>query len=143
MLKISNLSLIRRLLFVAVLLSGNAIAQAASGPASITRMEQDSLSPKMVDLLKGNNLVLVDFWATWCGPCRAMHPVLETLKTEMGERVRIIKVDVDKNPDLVKELELKSVPTFMLYKNQQLRWRASGAFAKETLIKAIEDVEKQ
>ena len=143
MLKISNLSLIRILLFVAVLLSGNATMQAASSPATIARVEQDSLSPKMVDLLKGNNLVLVDFWATWCGPCRAMHPVLETLKTEMGERVRIIKVDVDKNPDLVKELELKSVPTFMLYKNQQLRWRASGAFAKETLIKAIEDVEKQ
>jgi len=94
-------------------------------------------------LVQSDTLVLIDFWATWCGPCRAMAPVLDELKAELGDRVRIIKIDVDQNTDLAVQMKVMGVPTFMLYKNGQRIWHDAGTFTKETLKKRIEDVENQ
>ena len=78
------------------------------------------------DIIKSGNLTLVDFYATWCGPCKMMHPVLEQLKDELGDSIRIIKIDVDKNEAISSQYRVMSVPTFMLFKNGEVVWRQSG-----------------
>ena len=79
-------------------------------------------------MIKGEKPVLVDFFATWCGPCKAMHPVLEELKKEMGEQIHIVKVDIDipANRLLVTQHNIQSVPTFMILKKGEMLWRHSG-----------------
>lgn len=81
------------------------------------------------DIINGNQLTLVDFFATWCGPCKQMHPVLEQLKASEGENLRIIKLDVDKNETLANAYRIQSVPTLMLFRNGELLWRQSGAMS--------------
>ena len=81
------------------------------------------------DIINGNQLTLVDFFATWCGPCKQMHPVLEQLKASEGENLRIIKLDVDKNEALASAYRIQSVPTLMLFRNGELQWRQSGAMS--------------
>lgn len=81
------------------------------------------------DIINGNQLTLVDFFATWCGPCKQMHPVLEQLKASEGENLRIIKLDVDKNEALASAYRILSVPTLMLFRNGELLWRQSGAMS--------------
>ena len=78
------------------------------------------------DIIKSGNLTLVDFYATWCGHCKMMHPVLEQLKDELGDSIRIIKIDVDKNEAISSQYRIMSVPTFMLFKNGEVVWRQSG-----------------
>ena len=79
------------------------------------------------DIINGEGLTLVDFFATWCGPCKMMHPVLEQLKEELGESIRIIKIDVDKNNSLAMNYRVQSVPTLMLFRKGEMLWRQSGA----------------
>lgn len=81
------------------------------------------------DIINGNQLTLVDFFATWCGPCKQMHPVLEQLKASEGENLRIIKLDVDKNEALASAYRIQSIPTLMLFRNGELLWRQSGAMS--------------
>ena len=78
---------------------------------------------KFYDIINGEQLVLVDFFATWCGPCKHMHPVLEQLKDDMGDKVRILKLDVDKNAELSDAYRIQSVPTLMLFRGGQVLWR--------------------
>lgn len=82
---------------------------------------------KFNDIIKSEKLTLVDFFATWCGPCKMMHPVLEQLKGEMGDAIRIIKIDVDNNEEISSQYNIQSVPTLMLFKNGDVVWRESGA----------------
>ena len=79
------------------------------------------------DIINSEQLTLVDFFATWCGPCKMMHPVLEQLKDELGESIRIIKIDVDKNNGLAMNYRVQSVPTLMLFRKGEMLWRQSGA----------------
>lgn len=79
------------------------------------------------DIINSDQLTLVDFFATWCGPCKMMHPVLEQLKDELGESIRIIKIDVDKNNNLAMNYRVQSVPTLMLFRKGEMLWRQSGA----------------
>ena len=89
------------------------------------------------DIIKGDQLTLVDFFATWCGPCKMMHPILEQLKQEVGESVRIIKLDVDKNKALASQYRIQSVPTLMLFKGGESIWRQSGAMRLNDLKNLI------
>lgn len=86
--------------------------------------------------------VLVDFWGTWCAPCRAMHPVLDELEAEMGDRVRILRIDVDEHIDLAVSMKVMGVPMFVVFKNGQELWRDAGVLSKERLRKAIEAAEQ-
>ena len=88
------------------------------------------------DIINSEQLTLVDFFATWCGPCKMMHPVLEQLKDELGESIRIIKIDVDKNNSLAMNYRVQSVPTLMLFRKGEMLWRQSGALRLNDL-KAI------
>lgn len=92
---------------------------------------------KFNEIIKGEGLTLVDFFATWCGPCKMMHPVLEQLKDELGESVRVIKIDVDKNMDLSIQYRIQSVPTLMLFKNGVAVWRQSGVMSLNNLKSII------
>ena len=90
------------------------------------------------DIINSEQLTLVDFFATWCGPCKMMHPVLEQLKDELGESVRIIKIDVDKNTNLAMNYRVQSVPTLMLFRKGEMLWRQSGALPLSALKNLIE-----
>lgn len=92
---------------------------------------------KMNEIINGSQLTLVDFFATWCGPCKMMHPVLEQLKEEMGDSLRIIKIDIDKNEALMEQYRIQSVPTLMLFRKGDALWRQSGAMSLSDLKKVV------
>ncbi len=95
---------------------------------------------KFEDIIQGNTLVFVDFFATWCGPCKMMHPVLEGLKKQLGERVKIVKIDIDSpvNRQLVNSYQVQAVPTLMLFKAGKKVWRQSGAMQATQIRQVIE-----
>lgn len=82
---------------------------------------------KFNDIINRKQLTLVDFFAIWCAPCKQMHPVLEQVKQELGESIRIVKLDIDKNEALANAYRIQSVPTLMLFRSGQVVWRQSGA----------------
>ena len=82
---------------------------------------------QFIDIINKENLGLVDIFATWCGPCKMMHPILEQLKHQEGDQLRILKVDVDENGALASQYGIQAVPTFILFKNGDQVWRESGA----------------
>ena len=92
---------------------------------------------KLNEIINGSQLTLVDFFATWCGPCKLMHPVLEQLKEEMGDSLRIIKIDIDKNEALMEQYRIQSVPTLMLFRKGDALWRQSGAMSLSDLKKVV------
>lgn len=90
-----------------------------------------------------DKLVLVDFFATWCGPCQTMAPVLESVKARLGDTIGIIKIDVDKNQQVAAAYQIRSVPTFILFKNGKLLWRHSGMISGHDLGKIIQNHRQQ
>ncbi len=82
---------------------------------------------------------LVDFYATWCGPCKAMKPVLDKLKERMGEDVRVLKIDVDKNAAAAAKYQIRGVPTFILFKGGDIKWRKSGGMPLHQLEQVIKE----
>ncbi len=95
------------------------------------------------DVINSGQLVLVDFFATWCQPCKMMHPILEQVKEVLGDRVRIIKVDVDKYGDTASQFRIQSVPTLMLFRQGEVLWRTSGVVQKADLLVTIDSFLKE
>ena len=89
------------------------------------------------EIMEGEVPVLVDFWASWCGPCKMMGPVVDKIAEEIGEKVKVCKVNIDENQELAVEYNVMSIPTFIVFKNGKEINRAIGVMAKEELEKLI------
>ena len=100
-------------------------------------MDNTATKETFSDIIKGDKPVLVDFHAEWCGPCKMMKPVLEELRTLVGDKIRILKIDVDKNNSLSQSLNISGVPTLILYKKGQTLWRQSGVVSAKQLQSII------
>lgn len=96
---------------------------------------------KFNDLIASNIPVLVDFYAEWCGPCKAMKPILEELKGKKGEKVRIVKVDVDKHKEIAAHYQIQSVPTLMIFKDGKQLWKQSGVMRANDLSMILAEYE--
>lgn len=94
------------------------------------------------EIIDGNLPVLVDFFATWCGPCKMMHPTIETLGKELAGKARVLKIDIDKNQALANHYQIQSVPTLMVFQRGEIKWRNSGVMDKQTLLAQMENYMK-
>ena len=88
-------------------------------------------------IINDNKPVVVDFHALWCGPCKAQSPILKEVASELGERIRVIKIDVDQNSEISNRYQIQSVPTLMIFKNGNLLWKHSGVVSKSQLLSVL------
>jgi thioredoxin 1 len=94
--------------------------------------------PSFSDVIQSETPVLVDFSAEWCGPCKMLAPVLSEVKKKVGDRVKIIKIDIDKNPKLAANFKVQSVPTMIVFQNGEAKWRQSGLMTAVALEGVLE-----
>ena len=93
---------------------------------------------KFSDIIQGNTPVLIDFSAEWCQPCKMMPPILKDVKKQLGDRIRILKVDVDRNPAIAQKYQIRNVPTLMVFKNGQVVWRQAGVIPAPQLVQMLQ-----
>jgi thioredoxin 1 len=95
------------------------------------------MNAKFNEIINQNQLVLIDFYADWCGPCKMMSPILQETKAVVKDEVKIIKINVDQHQSLASEFMVRGVPTLMLFKEGKMLWRQSGVVSKNQLIEII------
>lgn len=89
------------------------------------------------DIVNSEEVVLVDFFGTWCGPCQALMPILKDVKEDLGDAIKIVKIDIDKNQELATKYQVRSVPTMILFKDGEPKWRQSGVLQKKDIINVV------
>jgi len=92
-------------------------------------------------IIQENRPVVVDFHALWCGPCKAQAPILKEVAEEMGESIRVIKIDVDQNNELASQYHIQSVPTLMIFKNGEVKYKKAGVHSKSQLINTLKNIQ--
>jgi len=95
------------------------------------------MKAKFDTIIKSETPVLVDFFAEWCGPCKAQSPIFQDLAVELGERIKVIKIDVDKNLEIAQRYRIQAVPTIMLFKNGEIKFRQAGMMSKPQLLNLV------
>ena len=89
------------------------------------------------EIIKGEIPVLVDFYADWCAPCKIMNPILKKIKKNMGDNLKIIKINVDNNQQVARKFQVRGIPTFILFKNNEVKWRQSGIIDEIKFLETI------
>ncbi len=89
-------------------------------------------------LIASETPILIDFFAEWCGPCKVLSPTLQQLAQDEGDNIKIVKIDVDKNPKLASKYKISGVPTLMLFKKSELKWRQSGVLSLPQLKSVVQ-----
>jgi len=90
------------------------------------------------EIIASDKPVLIDFSAEWCGPCKMMPPILKQVKDKLGDQITIIKIDIDKNPSAANAYKVQSVPTLMIFKNSETKWRQSGVIQANDLVRVLQ-----
>ncbi|MAE14422.1 MAG: thioredoxin [Crocinitomicaceae bacterium] len=89
------------------------------------------------EIIKGEIPVLVDFYAEWCAPCKTMNPILKNIKKQFGDELKIIKINIDNNQQVASKFQVRGIPTFILFKNNEVKWRQSGIIEERNFIETI------
>ncbi|NBB20970.1 thioredoxin [Runella sp. CRIBMP] len=126
------------------------LCRAATTPRSSTGVffifnQQQIMEKKQTfnEIIQSETPVLVDFFAEWCGPCKMMSPILKDFASQMGDRVRVIKIDVDKNPAASQTYRIQGVPTLILFQKGKIVWRQSGVVQKKQLEQIVNQLATQ
>lgn len=101
------------------------------------RLKKQTMNSSFDKIINSEKPILVDFFATWCGPCQTLGPILKEVKDNLGDRISIIKIDVDKNQQVASQYQVRGVPTMILFQNGKQLWRQSGVLQKSDIIKII------
>ena len=92
------------------------------------------------DIIKGEKPTLVDFYADWCAPCKAMNPILKSVKSKMGDQIKILKINIDKNQAVANKFNVRGIPTFILFQSNEIKWRKSGLLEGNTLLEVLKKI---
>ena len=92
------------------------------------------------NIIKGEKPTLVDFYADWCAPCKAMNPILKSVKSKMGDQIKILKINIDKNQAVANKFNVRGIPTFILFQGNEIKWRKSGLLEENALLEELKKI---